>query len=98
MKTLPFFQSALPSLGVMSDWMKSMLSISSGVKRPGVVEPARGISESAHGILESARRILKPRREILEPVHGILESARGCAMRHYLRFLRFLRSIGCDIF
>ena len=91
MKTLPFFQSALPSLGVMSDWMKSMLSISSGVKRPGVVEPARGISESAHGILE-------PGREILEPVHGILESARGCAMRHYLRFLRFLRYIGCDIF
>ena len=91
MKTLPFFQSALPSLGVMSDWMKSMLSISSGVKRPGVVESAREISESA-------RRILKPRREILEPVHGILESARGCAMRHYLRFLRFLRSIGCDIF
>ena len=84
MKTLPFFQSALPSLGVMSDWMKSMLSISSGVKRPGVVESARGISESGREILESARRIL--------------ESARGCAMRHYLRFLRFLRSIGCDIF
>ena len=88
MKTLPFFQSALPSLGVMSDWMKSMLSISSGVKRPGVVEPAHGILESAHEISESARRILKPAR-------GILESARGCAMRHYLRFLR---SIGCDIF
>ena len=91
MKTLPFFQSALPSLGVMSERMKSMLSISSGVKRPGVVESAHKILESAHGILE-------PGREILEPVHGILESARGCAMRHYLSFLRFLRSIGCDIF
>ena len=84
MKTLPFFQSALPSLGVMSERMKSMLSISSGVKRPGMVESAHGILESTRGILESAR--------------GILESARGCAMRHYLRFLRFLRSIGCDIF
>ena len=91
MKTLPFFQSALPSLGVISDWMKSMLSISSGVKRQGVVE-------SAHGILESAREILESARRILESARGILESARGCAMRHYLRFLRFLRSIGCDIF
>ena len=71
--------------------MKSMLSISSGVKRPGVVEPAREILKSAYGIL-------KPRHKILEPARGILESARGCAMRHYLGFLRFLRSIGCDIF
>ena len=91
MKTLPFFQSALPSLGVMSERMKSMLSISSGVKRPGVVESAHKILEPAHGISESARGIL-------ESAHGILEPGRGCAMRHYLRFLRFLRSIGCDIF
>ena len=68
-----------------------MLSISSGVKRPGVVESAHKILEPAHGISESARGIL-------ESAHGILEPGRGCAMRHYLRFLRFLRSIGCDIF
>ena len=82
---MPFFQSALPSLGVMSERMKSMLSISSGVKRPGVVESAHNLRRIVPGSADKSYGIHVARlaglpKSVTDRAEVILGGLEQCAL------------------